>query len=264
MTGRIEGDVVEALSQAGVRYICHNGAGYDQIDVAACSKLGIHVSNVPSAVDAATADTAMFLLLGALRNFNLPMLSLRQDQWRGNPPPSLGHDPEGKILGILGMGGIGRNLARKAAAFDMEIQYHNRTPLSRELSGGAKYVSFDELLRTSDAISLNLPLNQHTRHIIGSAEFEKMKPDVVIVNTARGAVMDEDALVKALEEGKVSSCGLDVYEDEPEIHKGLVANPKVMLLPHLGTWTEEVKFLPPFHSSPFSNFVHPFNSQTKS
>ncbi len=153
------------------------GAGYDQIDVHACTAKGIRVSNVPTAVDDATADVNMFLILGALRGFNtckIPnrlcvwkqgtdtspaMIALREGKWRGSPLPPLGHDPEGKVLGILGMGGIGRNLMKKAAAFGMTTQYYNRSQLSEELSGGAKYVSFEELLKTSDVLSLNLPLN---------------------------------------------------------------------------------------------------------
>lgn len=155
--------------------------------------------------------------------------------------PPLGHDPQEKVLGILGMGGIGRNLKAKAEAFGMKVIYHNRTKLSDELADGAPYVPFDELLAQSDVLSLNLPLNQHTRHIISTREFEKMKKGIVIINTARGAVMDEDALVKALDSGQVWSCGLDVYEDEPAIHPGLMANPHVMLLPHMGTWSVEVR-----------------------
>lgn len=219
----------------------NKGAGYDQVDVAACTKRGIRVSNVPTAVDDSTADTNMFLILGVLRGFNTSMLALREGKWRGHPPPPLGHDPQEKVLGILGMGGIGRNLKRKAEAFGMKTIYHNRNPLPSELADGAPYVSFDELLAKSDVLSLNLPLNKHTRHIISTREFEKMKKGIVIINTARGAVMDEDALVKALDSGKVWSCGLDVYEDEPTIHPGLVANPHVMLLPHMGTWTVEVR-----------------------
>lgn len=127
--------------------------------MSACTKHDIRVSNTPSAVDDATADANMFLILGALRNFNTSMVALRAGNWRGVPNPSLGHDPQGKVLGILGMGGIGRNLKIKAEAFGMTVQYHNRTQLSEELSGGAKYVSFEELLATSDVLSLNLPLN---------------------------------------------------------------------------------------------------------
>lgn len=141
--------------------IFHLGAGYDQIDVHACTARTpvIRVSNVPTAVDDATADVNMFLIIGALRNFNSSMMALREGKWRGQPLPSLGHDPEGKVLGILGMGGIGRNLKRKAEAFGMKIIYHNRKKLSDELADGAEYMSFDELLQKSDIISLNLPLN---------------------------------------------------------------------------------------------------------
>jgi lactate dehydrogenase-like 2-hydroxyacid dehydrogenase len=188
------------------------------------------------------------------------MFALRKEHWKGSPPPPLGHDPQGKVLGILGMGGIGRNLMKKAAAFGMTTQYHNRSQLSEDLSGGAKYVSFDELLKTSDVLSLNLPLNvstynlrsnhnyavayafqKHTRHIISSREFAIMKKGVVVINTARGAVIDEAALVQALENGQVWSAGLDVYEEEPKIHPGLISNPHVMLLPHMGTWTVETQ-----------------------
>lgn len=131
------------------------------MDVHACSarRPPIRVSNVPTAVDDATADANMFLILGALRNFNAGMNALRKGQWQGQPAPPLGHDPQGKILGILGMGGIGRNLKKKAEAFGMKIIYHNRRELSEEMSAGAQYVSFDELLSTSDILSLNLPLN---------------------------------------------------------------------------------------------------------
>ncbi|TVY68681.1 putative 2-hydroxyacid dehydrogenase UNK4.10, partial [Lachnellula suecica] len=240
ITGLIDEELVGALPE-GLKFIAHNGAGYDQIDVHACTARGIRVSNVPTAVDDATADTNMFLILGALRGFNTSLMALRAGHWKGSPPPPLGHDPQGKVLGILGMGGIGRNLMKKAAVFGMTTQYHNRTQLSYEQSGGAKYVSFEELLETSDVLSLNLPLNKQTRHIISTHEFELMKKGVVIVNTARGAVMDEDALVVALEKGKVWSCGLDVFEEEPKVHKGLVANPHVLLLPHMGTWTVETQ-----------------------
>lgn len=159
ITGRIEGEVCEALGKAGLRFLSHNGAGYDQCNIADCTKAGIRVSNVPTAVDAATADTALFLMLGALRAFNLPMLNLRKGEFRGKTAPPLGHDPEGKLLGIIGMGGIGRDLKKKAEALGMKVQYHNRNKLGEEMSGGAKYVGFEELLETSDVISLNVPLN---------------------------------------------------------------------------------------------------------
>ena len=213
-------------------------------------------------------------MLGALRNLSSSMTALRAGTWRGNPPPAFGHDPQGKVLGILGMGGIGRNMAKKALAFGMRIRYYNRTRLAEDLEREceAEFVDFETLLRESDVLSLNLPLNvsfhsahfsffffpllcysiiplhenltsiqPQTRHSISKPQFAIMKKGVVIVNTARGAVIDEAALVDALADGTVSSVGLDVYENEPEIHPGLIANPSVLLVPHMGTWTVETQ-----------------------
>ncbi|WQF77219.1 Putative D-isomer specific 2-hydroxyacid dehydrogenase, catalytic domain-containing protein [Colletotrichum destructivum] len=238
-TGRIDAELVAALPES-VGFICHNGAGYDQIDVPACTPR-ILVSNTPTAVDDATADITIWLMLGALRNLNASVLSIRGRRWRGNPPPPLGRDPQGKVLGILGMGGIGRNVAKKAAAFGMSVRYFNRTRLDAALEAecGAEYVDFETLLRESDVISLNLPLNAQTRHTISHAQFALMKPGVVIVNTARGAVIDEAALVDALASGRVASAGLDVFENEPDVHPGLLDNPNVLIVPHMGTWTVE-------------------------
>ncbi|KAF7359507.1 D-isomer specific 2-hydroxyacid dehydrogenase [Mycena sanguinolenta] len=240
-TGPFDEELIQALPKT-LKFICHNGAGYDSIDVAACTARGILVSNCPAVVDDATADTAIFLILAALRGFNNGILAIRNGTWKSKVPPDpLGHDPQGKTLGILGMGGVGCNLKRKADVFGMKTIYHNRTRLDDEHAAGAEYVTFDELLARSDVLSLNLPLNAQTRNIISTAEFSKMKTGVVIVNTARGGVLDENALVKALEEGKVWSAGLDVYQQEPNIHPGLVSNPHVCLLPHMGTSTVEVR-----------------------
>ncbi|KAJ5496126.1 2-hydroxyacid dehydrogenase [Penicillium diatomitis] len=240
ITGLVDQELIDALPRS-LRFMASCGAGYDQLDIDACSARNppLLVSNTPTAVDDATADANMFLILGALRNFNAGMHSLRQGKWLGQPIPSFGHDPRGKTLGILGMGGIGRNMKAKAEAFGMKVIYHNRHQLSDELAAGAQYVTFDELMSSSDVLSLNLPLNKNTRHIISTAEFAKMKDGVVVVNTARGAVMDEAALVQALESGKVFSAGLDVFENEPEIHPGLLHNQRVILVPHMGTWTTE-------------------------
>ncbi|KAJ5391492.1 2-hydroxyacid dehydrogenase [Penicillium cosmopolitanum] len=226
-------------SNKSLRYICHNGAGYDNIDVPACTQKNIAVSSTPVAVNNATADVGIFLMIGALRQAYVPQAALRAGQWHGKT--TLGRDPQNKVLGILGMGGIGREMATRAKAFGMKIQYHNRSRLSPELENGATYVSFDELLANSDVFSLNLALNASTRHIIGAPEFSKMKDGVVIVNTARGALIDEKALVAAIDSGKVGSAGLDVYEKEPQIEPGLVNNPRIMLLPHIGTMTYETQ-----------------------
>ncbi|KAK3956600.1 D-isomer specific 2-hydroxyacid dehydrogenase [Pseudoneurospora amorphoporcata] len=269
LTGLLNQELISALPPS-IKYIIHVGAGYDVISIPACTARGIRVSNTPSAVDEATADCALFLLLGAMRNFNAGMTALRLGQWRGGDEeqvrngekgikmPALGRDPRGKTLGILGMGGIGKTLASKVAgAFGMKVTYLNRRrdeEGERELRdqgveiewvGGDGEGGFEEglkrLLGESDVLSLNLPLNAETRHIISTKEFALMKRGIVIINTARGAVMDEAALVEALESGQVHSVGLDVYENEPEIHRGLLANPNVMLVPHMGTWTVETE-----------------------
>ncbi|PYH97310.1 glyoxylate/hydroxypyruvate reductase [Aspergillus ellipticus CBS 707.79] len=237
-TGPFDAELLAVLPKS-LKYICHNGAGYDNIDVPACTAKGIAVSSTPVAVNNATADVGIFLMIGALRQAYVPLSSLRAGQWLGQS--TLGRDPQGKVLGILGMGGIGREMAVRARAFGMKIQYHNRTRLSSDLEGDATYVSFDELLANADVLSLNLALNASTRHIIGEKEFQKMKDGAVLVNTARGALIDEKALVAALESGKVLSAGLDVYENEPAIEPGLVDNPRVMLLPHIGTMTYETQ-----------------------
>lgn len=160
MTGKIDAELLDALPRS-LKFICHNGAGYDQINVSACTARGVQVSNTPTAVDDATADMGIFLLLGALRNLAVGMAALRAGEWRGVKPPALGYDPQGKVLGILGMGGIGRNMAKKAFAFGMKIRYYNRTKLDAGIEEeiGAEHVSFDKLLAESDVLSLNLPLN---------------------------------------------------------------------------------------------------------
>ncbi|KAK8096741.1 2-hydroxyacid dehydrogenase [Apiospora kogelbergensis] len=249
-TGRLDAEAVPLLP-ASLRYVCHNGAGYDSIDVAACTARGIAVSHTPHAVDGATADLALWLMLGALRNLAPGMGSLRAGRWRNvgsdadEKLPDKGHDPHGKTLGILGMGGIGRNMAHKAAlAWGMKIIYHNRTRLSLEderEAGEATYLGFEELLRESDVLSLNLPLNPSTKHLISTPQLQLLKPGVVIVNTARGAVVDEAALAAFLQSGHVASVGLDVYENEPEIHPDLINHPRALLVPHMGTWTIETE-----------------------
>ncbi|CAO2653843.1 Nn.00g105760.m01.CDS01 [Neocucurbitaria sp. VM-36] len=238
LTGDFNAELLDVLPKS-LKYVCHNGAGYNNIDVAACTKRGIQVSSTPIAVNDATADVAIWLMLGAFRNIKQSFNAVNQGKWRGNF--SLGHDPKNKILGILGMGGIGSAVAHRAKAFGMKIQYHNRNQLPANEENGAKYVSFEELLKTSDVLSLNLALNPSTKHIIGKAQFEQMKDGVIVVNTARGPLIDEAALVDALKSGKVWTCGLDVFEEEPKIHPGLLEAENAVLLPHVGTATYETQ-----------------------
>ncbi|KAK3712255.1 hypothetical protein LTR37_009117 [Vermiconidia calcicola] len=239
LTGPFDKELVQALPNS-LETIAHNGAGYDNIDISACTERQIQVSSTPIAVDDSTADTAMFLMLGALRRVTIPFNAIRKGGWRGKGF-QLGHDPKGKTLGVLGLGGIGRAVAQRAKGFGMTIQYHNRNRLTAELEDGARYVSFEELLKTSDVLSLNLALNANTRHIISKPQFDLMKDGVVIVNTARGPIIDEAALVDALNSGKVFSAGLDVFEEEPKVHPGLLENENVVIVPHIGTSTWETQ-----------------------
>ncbi|KAK2730988.1 hydroxyisocaproate dehydrogenase [Colletotrichum kahawae] len=236
VAGKFDEEFVSQLPSS-LKYICHTGAGYDQIDVDACSKRKITVTYAPDPVTNATADLTIFLLLGALRQVNPGLSNLRRGDFKKGL--NFGHDPQGKTMGILGMGRIGRAVKRRAEPFGLNAIYHNRKPLSDELAAGTPYVSFDELLRTSDIISVHVPLSAATTHLIGPEEIAKMKPGVVIINTARGAVIDEAAMAAALDEGHVAAVGLDVYEKEPIVDERLVKNERALLVPHMGTHTHE-------------------------
>ncbi|CAG9998542.1 unnamed protein product [Clonostachys byssicola] len=240
VSGRFDAELLDAMPKS-FKYICHNGAGYDQIDVAACTERGIQVSHTPGAVNESTADLAIWLAVGALRNLPISVHSCHAGAWRGNPAPALGHDPQGKTMGILGFGGIGRTVAKRAMAFGMTVNFYDPFPVDPKLHGGARSVSLDTLLEESDIISIHIPLTPETHHFISTPQFDKMKDGVVVVNTARGPILDEAALVKALASGKVASAGLDVFEKEPEINPGLLANKKVLLVPHMGTWSVETQ-----------------------
>ncbi|UKZ68736.1 uncharacterized protein TrAtP1_009758 [Trichoderma atroviride] len=239
ITGRFDAELVSHLPSS-IKFISHNGAGYDQIDIQPCTDKKISVSNTPKAVDAATANTAIFLILGALRRAWIPQLAVREGKWRGESP--LGRDPHTLTLGVLGMGGIGTATAKRAAALGFKLQYHNRKPvdgLDRQFAANEvpKYVGFEELLQSSDVISVHLPLGPATQGLIGKKELSSMKDGVIIVNTARGAIIDEEALAESLESGKVWSVGLDVFEQEPKINPKLISHPGAVLLPHIGTAT---------------------------
>lgn len=167
--------------------------------------------------------------------------SLRRGSWRADLP--IGHDPDDKVLGILGMGGIGTAFSLRAQPFGMKLVYHNRNPVPDSANPtGARYIaSLEEFLGACDIVSIHMPLTEKTRHFLGKKELAMCKDGVVIVNTARGAVIDEAALVEALESGKVGGVGLDVYEKEPKIHEGLMGREDTVLLPHIGTWTIETQ-----------------------
>ncbi|KIV97770.1 hypothetical protein PV10_01478 [Exophiala mesophila] len=236
VAGNFDAQFISQLPPS-VKYICHNGAGYDQIDVHACTKRNITVTYAPDPVTAATADLTMFLLLGALRQLQPGIRAIHEGKFKQGV--GFGHDPQGKILGILGMGRIGKAVVKRALPFGLKPVYHNRRPLPVEKAGGAAYVTFEELLSKSDIISIHVPLSSATRHLIGKEQIAQMKPGMVIVNTARGAIIDEAAMAEALDEGHIAAVGLDVYEKEPAVHEKLLNNDRALLIPHLGTHTTE-------------------------
>ncbi|WVQ70489.1 hypothetical protein IAR50_000008 [Cryptococcus sp. DSM 104548] len=241
ITGRFDQELISKLPQS-LKFIAHNGAGYDQIDIPSCTSRKIQVSNVPTAVDGATADTALFLILSVLRQFPLALAHAQAGTFNSAIP--LSNDPKGKILGIVGMGGIGGALAGRARALGMEVIYYNRrrVDIEKEKRLGAKYVdTLEELLKTSDVISLNLPLTSATHHLISTPQFGLLKPTAVLINTARGPIIDELALIQALKENKLAGVGLDVYENEPKIPRELLEDPRAVCLPHVGTVTVETQ-----------------------
>lgn len=234
----------ELSTKDSLKALCHQGAGYEVAgDIHVWQECGtVQISNTPNSVAPATANTAIFLILAAMRNFYRLTSSLRAGSWLGEGKV-LGHEPVGRTLGIIGMGNIGRMIRDRAVPFDFgKIQYYSRNRLTPELEKGAEYVaSLEDLLKTSDIIVVAVPLNRHTHHLLNKRTLALCKDGVVIVNIARGPVIDEQALVDALDSGKVASAGLDVFEKEPEIHPGLLRNPDVMLLPHAATFTYETR-----------------------
>ncbi|KAL3469807.1 D-isomer specific 2-hydroxyacid dehydrogenase [Aspergillus californicus] len=236
VAGKFDAELIGHLPRS-CKYICHNGAGYDPIDTSACAKRGIIVTNAPDPVTDATADLAIFLMLGALRQINPAISSLRAGKFKKGV--EFGHDPQGKTLGILGMGRIGRAIKHRCDPFALKTVYHNRNPLSAEQAAGAEYVSFEKLITESDIISINVPLNALTRHLIDAAAIAQMKPGVILINTARGAIIDEAAMADALESNHIAAVGLDVYEREPEINQKLMKQERALMVPHVGTHTTE-------------------------
>lgn len=233
-----------SLLPSSLKVISNHGAGYDGLDLTYATERGIWVSNTPNVVNDATADIAMLLILSVTRRAFEAEQKLRQGNWTTKGLNDfLGHDPKNKVLGIIGFGGIGKALGKRAAAFGMRIIYNNRTQLSSEEESayGARYVSLEELLRTSDYISLHCPLTEQTRHMIDTPQFEQMKKGAYLINTSRGPVVHERALVEALHSGKLSGAGLDVFEKEPlgDTAAELRSLPNVTLLPHIGTATYE-------------------------
>jgi len=243
LTERVDAELLEAAGPQ-LRIVANMAVGYDNVDLGACTQRGIPVSNTPGVLTETTADLAFALILAAARRVGEAERFVRAGNWHSwSPTLLMGSDVYGKTLGILGMGRIGKAVARRACGFGMPIIYHNRTRLTteEELKLNAQYVGFETLLGQSDILSLHCPLTPDTRHIMNGAAFSKMKPGAVFVNTTRGPVVDEAALVAALKNGTLSAAGLDVFEEEPKIHPGLLECENAVLLPHLGSATLETR-----------------------
>ena len=229
-------------SAPDLKLIANFGAGYNNIDLEACKARGIRVTNTPQPVIEPTAELAFALMISVARRVSEFDRSLRN----GTCEPmavmnNLSHSLYGKTLGIIGLGRIGRALARRAVASGMQIIYHNRhrLPEAIEAQYGARYVDFGSLLQDSDFVSLNLPYTPEVHHLIGKQELGMMKRSAYLINTARGAHVDEQALVEALKSGIIAGAAMDVYEHEPQISPELLTLPNVVLSPHTGTGTWE-------------------------
>ncbi len=238
LTDRIDAGLLQSGAAGRLRVVSVAAVGYDNIDVRAAAELGISVCNTPGILDETTADLAFLLILAAGRLASGAESDLRAGRWEGwGITDHLGRDVHGSCLGLVGYGRIARAVARRAEGFGMEVLHHARTD-----TGVAGYVAdLPDLLARADTVSLHVPLTPATRHLIGATELGLMKPTAVLVNTARGAVVDEAALCRALEEGQIFAAGLDVYSGEPAVDAALLAAPRTVLLPHIGSATVETR-----------------------
>ena len=238
----ITAEVIDALKST-VRVISTFSVGFDHVDVKAAQAAGIPVGHTPDVLSDATADLTWLLLLAAARRAHEGEKLVRDATWSGWTPTQLmGVQVSGKRLAILGMGRIGQGIAKRARGFDMQVHYHNRSRLSAEQEQGALYhASADSLFEVADFLCLQCPLTPETQGLINAETLKKLPPGAIIVNSGRGPVVDDEALIAALKSGHVAAAGLDVYAGEPNIHPGYRDLPNVFLLPHLGSATVETR-----------------------
>lgn len=242
LTDRIDAAVMEKAPL--LKVIANVAVGYDNIDVAFATKRGIFVTNTPDVLTDTTADFAFALLLAAARRVAEADQFVRSGQWKEwKLDLLLGSDAHHGTLGIIGLGRIGSAVARRARGFDMRVLYwmprRARPEVEQEL--GVTYVQKDVLLRESDFISLHVPLKPETRHLIGRPEFDQMKPAAILINTARGPIVDEMSLAESLRDGRIGGAGLDVFEDEPRVNRQLLSLPNVVLAPHIGSASHQTR-----------------------
>jgi glyoxylate reductase len=242
VTEKIDAELMDAAGDE-LKVVANMAVGYDNVDLEAAHERGVVVTNTPEVLNETTADTAFMLMLAAARRLGEAERLLRSGGWDAWGPKQLtGPDVWGKTLGIVGFGRIGQALARRAKGFAMDIAYHDQyrnEDAEREL--GARYLDLEELLRASDFVSIHTPLTPETTHLIGAKELSSMKREAVLVNTSRGPVVDEAALADALAESRIFAAGLDVYENEPEVHPKLLELENVVLAPHIGSASIETR-----------------------
>ena len=239
---RIDDELLGAAPQ--LRVVANVAVGYDNVDVAAAARRGVTVTNTPGVLTAATADLAMALILMVTRRLGEGERIVRAARpWAWSMDFLVGAGLQGRTLGIVGLGAIGQATARRARAFGMQIAYTARgqaaVDVEREL--GARRLELGELLAGSDVVSLHLPLGEATHHLIGAPELRAMRPGAYLINTARGPIVDERALVEALAAGRIAGAALDVFEREPQVEAGLLALEQAVLVPHLGSATRETR-----------------------
>lgn len=239
---RLDGETIGALSNS-VKVIATFSVGFEHIDIAAAKSRGIRVCNTPDVLSVATAETVMLMILASARRGPEGERMVRAGQWTGWAPTQLlGTQVSGRRLGIFGMGRIGREVARMARAFQMEVHYRNKQRLPPQLEAGAIFHNDDDsFLAASQVLSLNAPGGEGTRHWLNAARIAKLPPGAVVVNAARGTLIDDAALVDALKTGQVGFAGLDVYDGEPRVNPLYLALENVVLLPHLGSATVETR-----------------------
>jgi glyoxylate reductase len=231
LTDRIDERVVRA-ARPRLKVVANVAVGYDNIDVAAASAAGVAVCNTPGVLDETTADLAFLLILAASRLASEAEADLRAGRWLGwGINQYLGRDVHGATLGLVGSGRIGSAVARRAVGFGMSVLHHTRTDTG--LPGWR--ADLDQMLQESDVVSLHVPLSDATRHLIDRRRLGLLRPTAVLVNTSRGPIVDEEALAEALEDGRLFAAGLDVFEREPEVHPRLLAAPRAVLVPHIGS-----------------------------
>jgi glyoxylate reductase len=238
LTDRIDATVLEAGASGRLRVIGNVAVGYDNVDVAAARRLGVAVCNTPGVLDESTADLAMLLILAASRLSTDAEADLRSGRFAGwSIDGYLGRDVHGVVLGLVGYGRVARALARRAGAFDMRVIHH-----ARRHTGVEGYMpDLEQLLAAADVVSLHVPLTPESRGMIGRRQLALMKPTAVLINTARGPVIDEDAVAAALGAGRLFAAGLDVYDGEPDVNPALLAAPRTVLLPHIGSATVQTR-----------------------